>query len=57
MSTPTNTPKPVNIEDDDFWVEETDEVMFQPQEIVPNATRTSLSASDLQLEISKKMSK
>jgi hypothetical protein len=37
--------------DDSVWVEEVDEVMFQPTEIVPNSERCHKNASELQKQI------
>ncbi|MGJ4999358.1 hypothetical protein ACQR0Z_33385 [Bradyrhizobium sp. HKCCYLS3077] len=52
MSTPiTKKTQASEQEDQKLWIEEVDEVMFQPTEIVPNSERAYKPASDLQQQI------
>lgn len=42
---------------DELWIEELDEVMFQPTEIVPNTSRVQLSPSEMENAISARLNK
>ncbi|WP_424965391.1 hypothetical protein [Dinoroseobacter sp. S375] len=42
---------------DELWIEELDEVMFQPTEIVPNTSRVQLSPSEMEKAISARLDK